>query len=94
MPECVYCRKTVNTLTDMATHPCPVPMRCGIDLDWCTYTCPCGENFCTRRKSDNETNAWIAIHRPHTDGTCLEHTTADGCRAWGGQPQPDQKVKL
>lgn len=69
-------------------------MRCDIDLDWCTYRCPCGATFCTRRESDEAVRKWVDRHRPHTNGKVLEHTTENGCRAWGGQPQPDEFKNL
>ena len=68
-------------------------MRCDVDLDWVTYTCPCGHSICTRFMSDADVKAWKDQHKPHTDGTCLDHTTADGCRAWASPP-PDQVYPL
>lgn len=64
------------------------PMRCDIDLDWCTYTCPCGQIICTRHMQTADIVAWINQHKPHTNGKCLEVTTADGARVWATPPPP------
>ena len=66
-------------------------MRCNIDLDWCTYKCPCGDHICTRNLDDCYIGLWLQGHKSHTNGKVLEHTTADGQRAWGG-PVPDELV--
>lgn len=69
------------------------PMRCDIDLDWCTYFCPCGASLCSRGVSDQEWSKWVEMHKPHSDGTVVEHTTADGNRVFA-EPQPDHVRKL
>lgn len=66
-------------------------MHCDIDLDWCTYRCPCGASFCTRFEMDP--TEWLKAHKPHTDGTSLEHTTARGQTVWA-VPEPDRVVPL
>lgn len=63
-------------------------MKCLIDLDWCTYVCPCGQEICSRYKSDESLKSWRASHAPHTSGILHEITTPDGARAWG-TPVPD-----
>lgn len=67
------------------------PMQRHIDLDWCSYHCPCGHVIYSRHCSDRAIDRWLQDHRPHTNETVLEHTTSDGQRAWGG-PVPD-KIK-
>lgn len=67
----------------------PNPMRCDIDLDWCTYRCPCGHSLCTRHRSDEEINRWLAEHKAHTNGSVLEHTTDNGNRVYSS-PAPDE----
>ena len=69
------------------------PMRLDVDLDWVTYKCPCGSTCCTRFLDQYTIDGWVRDHRPHTNGKLLEHTTADGNRAWG-TPQPDRLVDL
>ena len=59
-------------------------MRCSIDLDWCTYHCPCGNSMCTRFESDSQIINWVELHKLHTNGKVVEHTTPNGRRAWGG----------
>lgn len=66
-------------------------MRCDVDLDWCTYRCPCGSSCCTRFLSSDVISAWLADHKGHTDGTVREHTTEDGNRAYA-RPEPDRDV--
>jgi hypothetical protein len=64
-------------------------MRCDIDLDWCTYHCPCGTSCCTRFLGLETISKWLQDHKAHTDGQILEHTTEEGNRAWA-EPEPDQ----
>lgn len=70
------------------------PMWCDIDLDWCTYICPCGQSLCTRHESDEAIALWKESHKDHTNGKCILHTTPDGMRAWGNQSVPDEEVLL
>ena len=68
-------------------------MHCNIDLDWCTYICPCGATLCTRGVTIGICIDWINCHKQHTNGKMIEHTTADGNRAWS-TTQPDREVGL
>lgn len=70
----------------------PSPMICLIDLDWCTYVCPCGQELCTRFLTRGDViTFWLHEHKSHTNGKIREHTTPDGERAWG-KPIPDEIV--
>lgn len=52
-------------------------MHCVADLDWVTFRCPCGAEFCTRGRYQ-ETEAWLAEHKPHTTGMCSDTVTERG----------------
>jgi len=69
-------------------------MKCIMDLDWCTYECPCGESLCTRHESVESVTAWIDQHRPHTDGTLKTHISDDGARILGDDAKRDYTRKL
>ena len=67
---------------------------CDVDLDWCTYYCPCGESLCTReyirRNDDKSINEWIEKHKEHTNGSVRASTNSNGARAYGGIIPPDE----
>lgn len=63
-------------------------MTCDVDLDWCTYRCPCGASLCTRYVSDERFSAWMAEHKPHTDGTAEETVTDRGASVYSEKPAP------
>ncbi len=63
-------------------------LRCDLDLDWATYTCPCGATLCTRGMEWDECRKWINSHRQHTDGNILEHCLPSCLRIYTEYP-PD-----
>lgn len=72
----------------------PKPMRSLVLLDWCDYTCPCGDTLSTRFAGEDEVRAWIKRHKPHTNGKCVERwDAADTLRVMSEVP-PDREYKL
>lgn len=47
-------------------------MRCVTTRGGRVYRCPCGETFRAHAAEPEELQVWVADHRPHTDGTCVE----------------------
>lgn len=93
-PESVERKKQAARRKAEVKPPAGVaPMRCNINLDSCAYTCPCGLMLCTVGVGDEAITQWLRLHRPHTNGKVLEHTTQDGARAWGGKAPPDTLVE-
>lgn len=61
-----------------------------VSLDWCTYTCPCGAEFCTHYEKDLA--LWLAEHTPHGDGTILAVHDDDWPKTYATRP-PDRRYK-
>lgn len=78
----------VQDYTFKKEPPVLYPMKRVINLDDTVYTCPCGANYYPNN-SYEDTKRWLHLHKPHCNGKILEHTSADGNRAWGS-PAPDE----
>ena len=70
------------------------PMRLLVLLDWCDYTCPCGATLSMRFTSEAEAKAWVAAHKPHTNGRCVEHWDAADTLKVMSEVPPDREYKL
>lgn len=53
------------------------PMRSYVNADSVEYRCPCGAAL---EGEGDILTPFIAKHRPHTNGRCIETITADGER--------------
>lgn len=54
-----------------------LPMRAFLNADSVEYQCPCGASVVGE---DAPVTRFVAAHRDHTNGKCIETVTADGAR--------------
>jgi hypothetical protein len=66
--------------TSRTKEPKKRPMRCDVDADWSTWTCPCGASICDRGMRVAAFLGWLEKHQEHTNSKIFENITDDGAR--------------
>lgn len=62
------------------------PMQLFVNLDSVEVRCPCGDSA---MGEGEPISRFFRCHKPHTNGKCVESTTADGARAYASPPPPE-----